>query len=129
MGDGRFDPQGRQRLILVATWTHPTLGQVRVLFKMAEHLDLVSFCNETLGTLTRYDRELNSNLVEKLEAFCVHYSNFCQTAEALFIHSNTVQYRMDRIAEIASIDPDNSETRLALQLAIKAYRLLNSRTS
>jgi len=47
----------------------------------------------------------------------------------LFIHSNTVQYRMDRIAEIASIDPDNSETRLALQLAIKAYRLLNSRTS
>jgi len=50
-----------------------------------------------------------------------------ETAEALFIHRNTLQYRMDRIAEIASIDLDNPETRLALQLAIKAHRLLNAK--
>jgi purine catabolism regulator len=105
------------------------LSVYRLLFKMAEHPDLVSFCNETLGALTRYDREQNSNLVATLEAFFGHHGNLSQTAEALFIHRNTLQYRMDRIAEIASLDLDNPETRLALQLAIKAHRLLNSRTN
>ncbi len=105
------------------------LSVYRLLFKMAEHPDLVSFCNETLGALTHYDKEQNSNLVETLEAFFAHHGNLSQTAEALFIHRNTLQYRMDRIAEIASIDLDNPETRLALQLAIKANRLLNSRIS
>ena len=103
------------------------LSVYRLLFKMAEHPDLVSFCNETLGALTHYDKEQNSNLVETLEAFFAHHGNLSQTAESLFIHRNTLQYRMDRIAEIASIDLDNPETRLALQLAIKANRLLNAR--
>ena len=103
------------------------LSVYRLLFKMAEHPDLVSFCNETLGALTHYDREQNSNLVQTLEAFFGHHGNLSQTAESLFIHRNTLQYRMDRIAEIASIDLDNPETRLALQLAIKAHRLLNAR--
>jgi purine catabolism regulator len=103
------------------------LSVYRLLFKMAEHPDLVSFCNETLGALTHYDKEQNSNLVETLEAFFAHHGNLSQTAESLFIHRNTLQYRMDRIAEIASIDLDNPETRLALQLAIKAHRLLNAR--
>ena len=103
------------------------LSVYRLLFKMAEHPDLVSFCNETLGALTHYDKEQNSSLVETLEAFFAHHGNLSQTAEALFIHRNTLQYRMDRIAEIASIDLDNPETRLALQLAIKANRLLNAR--
>ena len=103
------------------------LSVYRLLFKMAEHPDLVSFCTETLGALTHYDKEQNSNLVETLEAFFAHHGNLSQTAESLFIHRNTLQYRMDRIAEIASIDLDNPETRLALQLAIKANRLLNAR--
>ncbi|HSD85530.1 MAG TPA: helix-turn-helix domain-containing protein [Anaerolineae bacterium] len=103
------------------------LSVYRLLFKMAEHPDLVSFCTETLGALTHYDKEQNSSLVETLEAFFAHHGNLSQTAEALFIHRNTLQYRMDRIAEIASIDLDNPETRLALQLAIKANRLLNAR--
>lgn len=103
------------------------LSVYRLLFKMAEHPDLVSFCNETLGALTKYDTEQHSNLLETLEAFFAHHGNLSQTAEALFIHRNTLQYRLERIAEIASIDLDNPETRLALQLAIKAHRLLNSK--
>ncbi len=103
------------------------LSVYRLLFKMAEHPDLVSFCNETLGALTKYDTEQHSNLLETLEAFFAHHGNLSQTAEALFIHRNTLQYRLDRIAEIASIDLDNPETRLALQLAIKAHRLLNTK--
>jgi purine catabolism regulator len=103
------------------------LSVYRLLFKMAEHPDLVSFCNETLGALTKYDTEQHSNLVETLEAFFAHHGNLSQTAESLFIHRNTLQYRLERIAEIAAIDLENPETRLALQLALKAHRLLNTK--
>jgi purine catabolism regulator len=96
----------------------------RLLFKMYEHADLASFCQETLGGLIRYDKEQNSSLIKTLEAFFAHHGNLSQTAEALFVHRNTLQYRMERIAEIAGIDLDNPETRLALQLALKAHQLL-----
>jgi purine catabolism regulator len=103
------------------------LSVQRLLFKMAEHADLVSFCRETLGALIDYDTEQKSSLIDTLEAFFERNGNLSQTAEALFVHRNTLQYRMERIAEIAGIDLDNAETRLALQLALKAYRLLYSK--
>jgi purine catabolism regulator len=103
------------------------LSVQRLLFKMAEHADLASFCRETLGALIDYDVEQKSSLIETLEAFFERHGNLSQTAEALFVHRNTLQYRMERIAEIAGIDLDNAETRLALQLALKAYRLLYSK--
>jgi len=103
------------------------LSVYRLLFKMAEHPDLISFCTETLGALTAYDDQQHSSLLDTLEAFFAHHGNLSQTAEALFIHRNTLQYRLERIAEIAGIDLENPETRLALQLAIKAHRLLNSK--
>lgn len=96
----------------------------RLLFQLEGHPELTAFCNETLGALIDYDTAHNSSLITTLAAYFAHHGNLSQTAEALYIHRNTLQYRMDRIAEISGFDLDNPETRLAVQLAIKAYRLL-----
>lgn len=97
----------------------------RLLFQLEGHPELTAFCNETLGALIEYDTAHNSSLIMTLAAYFTHHGNLSQTAEALYIHRNTLQYRMDRIAEISGFDLDNPETRLAVQLAIKAYRLLH----
>lgn len=97
----------------------------RLLFQLEGHPELAAFCNETLGNLIDYDTAHNSSLIQTLAAYFAHHGNLSQTAEALYIHRNTLQYRMDRIAEISGFDLDNPETRLAVQLAIKAYRLLH----
>ncbi|MBI3240789.1 MAG: helix-turn-helix domain-containing protein [Chloroflexi bacterium] len=96
----------------------------RLLFQLEGHPELAAFCNETLGALIEYDTAHHSNLLQTLSAYFVHHGNLSQTAEALYIHRNTLQYRMDRIAEISGFDLDNPETRLSVQLALKAYRLL-----
>jgi len=101
------------------------LSVYRLLFQLEDHPELTAFCNETLGALIDYDQAHNSSLIQTLAAYFAHHGNLSQTAEALYIHRNTLQYRMDRIAEISGFDLDNPETRLAVQLAIKAYRLLH----
>jgi DNA-binding PucR family transcriptional regulator len=42
----------------------------------------------------------------------------------LIVHRNTLLYRMNRINEIAQIDLDRAEIRLALHLALTIRRLL-----
>lgn len=100
----------------------------RLLFQLENHPELRSFCDEMLGALIRYDRAHNSNLVETLDAFFENHTNLSETAKALYIHRNTLQYRMDRVSQIAGFDLQNPERRLAMQLALKAYKLLPAET-
>ncbi len=59
-------------------------------------------------------------LIHTLEIYFAHNGNVCQTAEALFVHRNTLMYRLERIATILNLDLEKPETRLALQLALHA---------
>jgi purine catabolism regulator len=45
----------------------------------------------------------------------------------LYVHRNTLIYRMDRIAAITHLDLDQPEDRLALQLALRIHRMLGER--
>ena len=42
-------------------------------------------------------------------------------AGKLFIHRNTLLYRLDRIAEILDLNYNDSEQMLTFQLALKAF--------
>jgi purine catabolism regulator len=103
------------------------LNVYRLLFLLEHSPELASFCQETIGKLIEYDRTQGTELVETLSAYFGHKSNLSQTAEALFVHRNTLLYRMERIREISGLDLDNPETRLSIQLALRAHRLLTAR--
>ncbi len=103
------------------------LNVYRLLFLLEHSPELTSFCQETIGTLVEYDHAQGTDLVETLSAYFAHKGNLSQTAEALFVHRNTLLYRMERIREISGLDLDNPETRLSIQLALRAFRLLTAR--
>ena len=65
-----------------------------------------------------------ADLIKTLEAFFTCHGNLSQTAEMLIVHRNTLLYRMNRINEIADIDLNRPETRLALHLALTIQRLV-----
>ena len=67
----------------------------------------------------------NADLIKTLEAYFNCHGNLSQTAESLIVHRNTLLYRMNRINEIAGIDLNRPETRLALHLALTIRRLLS----
>ncbi len=103
------------------------LNVYRLLFQLEYSPELASFCQETIGTLIEYDHAQGTDLVETLNAYFAHKGNLSATAEALFVHRNTLLYRMERIREISGLDLDNPETRLGIQLALRAHRLLTAR--
>ncbi|MEJ2351165.1 MAG: helix-turn-helix domain-containing protein [Anaerolineales bacterium] len=99
----------------------PDLSVYRLLFQFEHNPELIAFQEEILGPLLAY--EGGRELIETLEAYFEHNGNLTQAAESLFIHRNTLIYRMERIAGIADLDLDKPETRLAVQLALHIYRM------
>ncbi len=102
----------------------PDLSVYRLLLQIEHNPELIAFQEEILGPLLAYDGGLE--LIRTLEAYFEHNGNLSQTAEGLFIHRNTLIYRMERIAGITNLDLDKPETRLAVQLALHIHRMKGS---
>jgi purine catabolism regulator len=102
----------------------PDLSIYRLLLQLEHSPELVAFQEETLGPLLAH--ESADELISTLEAYFTHNGNLSQAAEALYIHRNTLVYRLERIASITDLDLDNPETRLALQLALHIHRMMGA---
>ncbi len=66
-------------------------------------------------------RNLPSNLIKTLMVYFDHDLNMSQTAKQLFVHRNTLIYRLDRVKEIVGLDPRQFKDAVELQLAIWLY--------
>ncbi|MCL4394254.1 MAG: helix-turn-helix domain-containing protein, partial [Chloroflexi bacterium] len=125
--------EARQALSMARRLAEPNpmyfgeLNVYRLLFQLEYSAELGTFCEEIIGKLIAYDRAQGTELVETLSGYFAHKGNLSQTAEALFVHRNTLLYRMERIREISGLDLDNPETRLSIQLALRAHRLITAR--
>ncbi|MDQ5823993.1 MAG: helix-turn-helix domain-containing protein [Chloroflexota bacterium] len=96
--------------LVEAMWADPQ--------KAGYYLDL-------LEPLRQYDLEHHGDLVKTLWAYLRHGGNSVQTANALFIHRNSLRYRLARIQALTSLDPDDPDARLVLQIALVLNTELN----
>lgn len=87
--------------------------------------DMQAYFQQTLGELFRSDQENHSELLETLESLVANRFNVAETSRALFIHRNTLLYRMEKIESILQLDFKDAEELLKIQLGLKIYRLLD----
>jgi DNA-binding PucR family transcriptional regulator len=73
--------------------------------------------------------DAGGGLLETLVAFLDSGSSVEATARALFIHANTVRYRLRRIDEITGYSPTDARDAYALRLALTLGRLLKPRAA
>jgi purine catabolism regulator len=99
------------------------LGVYRLLVAQRDSPELWRFYRDTLGPLLDYG-PTGADLIETLEGYFLERGNVSRAAARLHIHRNTLIYRLQRISEIAGVDWDRAEDQLALQLALKAHRVL-----
>lgn len=86
-----------------------------------QQTDLMNFCSPTLLRLLEHDRQNDADLMNTLFEYLENSENMQNTAAALYIHKNTLAYRMNRIREIMGSDLTGSWDKFLLQLS---YRVL-----
>ncbi|MEA4884759.1 MAG: PucR family transcriptional regulator ligand-binding domain-containing protein [Clostridia bacterium] len=102
------------------------LGVYRILSKCMNRSELSTFTQDQLEAIERYDTEHNTELLESLECFVDTGGNAQAAADRIFVHVNTMKYRLRRIERIAGIDLSNHETRFNLELALRVRRYLRA---
>jgi DNA-binding PucR family transcriptional regulator len=79
--------------------------------------------NPYVPRLRRLLGEQQADLFNTLEVYLDAGGNGVQTAETLHVHRSTLNYRLDRIAEIVEVTLSDPATRTNLQVALKLMRL------
>lgn len=100
------------------------LGVYRLLCQLQNSQELIEFYDQTLAPLAQYDASHNTELVHTLQVFFAHHGNVSQAAESLYLHRNSLLYRLERICEITGLDLDDMDDRFSLQLALKIQPFL-----
>lgn len=103
------------------------LGVYRLLLSIGISKELREFYQEVLGKLVEHDTRNNGELLHTLEAYFQCQRSPSKMAEVMEAHRNTLLYRLKRIQEITGIDLEDSETDLALHLALRIAEVLGEK--
>lgn len=91
-------------------------------FILSQDIDsLKNYCLKTLGPLIEYDNKADGDLLSTLRILLDSNFNWKHTAVTLFIHVNTLHYRVDKIEKLLNVDFSEMNTRLNLYTAIKIW--------
>ncbi|MGN0158938.1 MAG: PucR family transcriptional regulator [Brotaphodocola sp.] len=82
-----------------------------------------TFAGGILSKLMEYDQQNETALLTTLGIYLMHGQNISQTAAALFIHENTLRYRIRKISELTGIDIHQGTTFFEIMLCLYAMRL------
>jgi purine catabolism regulator len=72
----------------------------------------------TLAPLVAYDREQGGDLVHTLAVYFAEDGNLSRAAAALFLHRNSLYYRLAHIQTLTGLSLDDETHRLWLHLAV-----------
>lgn len=75
--------------------------------------------------LKQYDQSYQSGLFETAMTYVNAAGDIKKTAQDLFIHANTVRYRLSKIKELLSLDAAEGELFTQLNLAVKLDQLFD----
>ena len=78
-----------------------------------------TFCHPQLQTLLDYDRKNHANLAYILYMYLVCERNTAVTAQAMYIHRNTLVYRLKKINSLIDFDYDNYQERQHIILSFE----------
>ncbi|MDR3592338.1 MAG: PucR family transcriptional regulator ligand-binding domain-containing protein [Negativicutes bacterium] len=104
------------------------LGVYRILNNTAIQPELTGYLQDYLVPLIEYDRQNKSELVKTLKIFLENNRSNRKCAQQMFVHHNTIRYRLEQIEQICHLNFDKTDHLLILELALKAIPLIELNT-
>lgn len=101
------------------------LGVYSLLGQIEDFDEVTLFYEETVGKLIEYDASNELQLLSTLKCYFENDEKLKQTADKLYIHVNTLKYRMKRIEQITNYNLQKSDDKLILHLGLKIKDLMS----
>jgi GAF domain-containing protein len=105
-----------------AVVTFDGLGPYKYLLRVQADEGVRDRHADALRRLVAYDRRRQAELCRTLEEYLARRGNISATAQALYVHPNTLRQRLRRIEEITGLDVREGEW-LMIEIALKLLRL------
>lgn len=97
------------------------------IYTLLSHIEdtrfLDEFVEKHLGKLFYADEIAGGSLSETLSCYLSHSCNVTETAEALYLHRNTMRYRLDKIWEILGKESTSLDDLMTLRLAFLIHEM------
>ncbi|MDU6114959.1 MAG: PucR family transcriptional regulator ligand-binding domain-containing protein [Paeniclostridium sordellii] len=101
------------------------LGIIRWLVELSDIKEIKRYCYENLGPILEYDKKHGMDLMGTLKCYFQNNRHLLKTSQELFIHRNTLLYRLSTIKELLKIDLDDAMIDLELFNSILIYEFIN----
>ena len=102
------------------------LGVWRILGDSTDGWKLLEFVHEWIGALIEYDRSHGLELVKTLTVYLEGACGIESAATALFVHRNTLRYRLTKISQILGRELCDADVRFQLELACRAWTVIQA---
>lgn len=79
-------------------------------------MSLKTMCHPGILNILNYDKRNNTDFIKCLRTYLVNGCNISQTGKDLFMHRNTLVYRLEKIQQILEIDVQELQERERMQL-------------
>ncbi len=102
--------------------SYDELGPYKYLLRMSLDAGVRDSHRDAVARLAEYDRERSTALLQTLEEFLRRRGSISATAEALYVHPNTLRQRLRRIMELSGLDLRKDDW-LMVEIALKMVKL------
>jgi DNA-binding PucR family transcriptional regulator len=102
------------------------MGFYKILFSVKDDEVLYAYADEMLAPLDAYDAK-NHNYIEFLQAYIQNDRSLEHTAKSLFLHRNTVNYRLQKMKELLHSPLKTVEDLFPYQVALAIRDMQNQR--
>lgn len=101
-----------------------SMGIYKYMFTSKNQREILDYCNSKLKKLEIYDNTNGSFLIDTILNYYSCGFNIKKTAEIMYVHRNSLQYRLKKIEEILGISLDDSMEYLDLINCILVKKLI-----
>ena len=100
------------------------MGIYKLLMGIEDREIIQEYYDKTIRPLLDYDKKNDSDLAVVLRAYLNHNGSVKETADELYVHRNTINYKLTRISEILDMDLSQLNTRLQLRIGFMLEDML-----
>lgn len=101
------------------------LGVMKLFMLLSGQPELEDFYNDIIGTLLEYDTAHNSRLYETMLTYHKCHYQYKDTAATLFVHENTIRYRIAKAQELITAKAPQDDFRETFSLALKCKAVID----